>query len=118
MWAVEMGKRERERVKTLDAVARGGERRPKHALDEIAQERGITPLPDGKGRFHEDVAARLEAEKISELAGNFAPVQLTTVSRAPTIQHVSERVALICSQHDLKMPTANVAKLMLMACEV
>ncbi|KAL5492240.1 hypothetical protein ACEPAI_3687 [Sanghuangporus weigelae] len=117
MWAVGMGKRERERVKALEAMARTGERRPKHTQDEIAQERGIQHLLDSKGRSCEDVGALLKAEKISEQPGTYTPVHLTSVTRAPTLQHVSERVALICAQHDLKMPTTTVAKLMLTACE-
>lgn len=46
-----MGKRERERVKALEAIGRASNRWPKNALDEITQERGVQLVPEGKGKL-------------------------------------------------------------------
>ncbi|EJD07386.1 uncharacterized protein FOMMEDRAFT_164367 [Fomitiporia mediterranea MF3/22] len=100
MWAVGMGRRERERVKALDTGARAGVKRPRHELDEIVQERGVQLLPEGK-----------------DPPGTYSPVNLASVTRAPTLSHISERVALISAQHNLNPPTKTVASLMLTACE-
>lgn len=52
MWTVGMGRRERDRVKALEASARGTEKRPMPALDEIAQERGVQLVSEGKGETY------------------------------------------------------------------
>lgn len=49
-WTIGLGKRERERVKQLEMIARGKvERKPRKEVDEIARERGVLLLPEGRG---------------------------------------------------------------------
>lgn len=55
-WAVGMGRKERERVQSLATVNDGTEstdgserRRPRKELDEIARERGVMLVPEGRG---------------------------------------------------------------------
>ena len=101
-WTVGMGKRERERVKALKEVARLKERLPRPEVDEIAAERGVRLLPEGE-----------------DAPGTYLPVHLGSVSRASTLQSITERVALISTQNNLKHPPSKtVASLMLTACEV
>ena len=57
MWTVGAGKKERERVKALEAASRAGVPVNRRMLDEIAQERGVRLLPEGKGKYyHNDLA--------------------------------------------------------------
>jgi len=49
--------------------------------------------------------------------GGRPPVPLHSATRAPTIQHIIERINLICAQHNLNFPTRSVASLMNLACE-
>lgn len=101
-WTIGMGKRERERVKALNEAAGALERRPRPEADEIAAERGVRLIPEGE-----------------DLPGTYLPVHLGSVTRASTLQHISERVALISTQNNLKNPPSKtVASLMLTACEV
>jgi hypothetical protein len=50
--------------------------------------------------------------------GTYLPVQLASVTRAPNLQHIAERVALASAQHELSPPQKVVAALVLQACEV
>ncbi|KAI5124209.1 hypothetical protein M0805_005059 [Coniferiporia weirii] len=100
MWVVGMGRKERERAKALEATARGAERHTGPEVDEIARERGVRLLPEGR-----------------DPPGTYLPVHLASLTRAPTLQHISERVALISAQHSLAPPTKTVASLMMVACE-
>ncbi|KAF9054349.1 transcriptional regulator of RNA polII, SAGA, subunit-domain-containing protein [Panaeolus papilionaceus] len=99
-WGLSMGKRERERVKNLQSVPPSAELRPRKDIDEIACERGVELKGEREGT-----------------AGSRLPVHLHSSTRAPTLQHVAERVNLICSQHDYAPPARNVASLMSLACE-
>ncbi|KAH8116260.1 transcriptional regulator of RNA polII, SAGA, subunit-domain-containing protein [Phellopilus nigrolimitatus] len=101
-WTVGMGRRERERVKAFEAASAVGSRHGrKSVVDEIARERGVELVPEG-----------------NDSPGTYLPVHLASVTRAPTLQHISERVALISAQHNLGPPTKTVASLMVTACEM
>lgn len=45
-------------------------------------------------------------------------MQLASVTRAPTLQHIVDRVNLISAQHNLNQPNRNVAQLLMLAFEV
>jgi len=50
--------------------------------------------------------------------GSFPSVQLASITRAPTAQHISERIALISAQHNLAPPqTKAVTSLLMLAYE-
>lgn len=101
-WALSMGKRERDRVKVLqDAPPPLDPPRPRKEIDEIANERGIELL----------------AER-GETPGSRLPIHLHSSTRAPTLQHVAERMNLICAQNNLQPPARSVPSLMTLACEV
>lgn len=53
-----------------------------------------------------------------EPPGSRLPLQLASVSRAPTLQHISDRINLISAQHNLGAPSKQVASLMMLAFEV
>ena len=40
------------------------------------------------------------------------------MTHAPTIQHIADRINLICAQHNLGAPSKAVSSLMNLACEV
>jgi hypothetical protein len=44
-------------------------------------------------------------------------VQLHSTTHAPTLQHISDRINLICTQHNLALPSRSVASLLSLACE-
>ena len=50
-WAVNIGKKERERVKAFETASSSVERRLRKEVDEIARERGVVLLPEGRGEF-------------------------------------------------------------------
>ncbi|KAF9485659.1 hypothetical protein BDN70DRAFT_536993 [Pholiota conissans] len=100
-WALSMGKRERERLKNLeDAPAPFDPPRPRKETDEIANERGIELLPER-----------------GETPGSRLPIHLHSSTRAPTLQHVADRINLICAQNNLPPPGRSVPALMTLACE-
>ncbi|GJE90977.1 transcriptional regulator of RNA polII, SAGA, subunit-domain-containing protein [Phanerochaete sordida] len=99
-WTIGMGKRERDRLRNLDAVALSSERRPRKDLDEVAADRGVVLLPER-----------------GEPAGARPPLHLASVTRAPTLQHIVERINLISAQHNLGQPPRAVASLMMYAFE-
>ena len=49
--------------------------------------------------------------------GGRPPIQLHSATRAPTVQHIADRINLTCAQHNLSMPSRSVAALMSLACE-
>ncbi|KZT43096.1 hypothetical protein SISSUDRAFT_978692 [Sistotremastrum suecicum HHB10207 ss-3] len=100
-WAKSLGKQERARIKELEGV-RGvkPEIRPMLSRDEIARERGVRLLPEGK-----------------DAPGTHLPLHLAQNTRAPTLQHISERLALISAQNNLSAPPKQVSALMLLAYE-
>ncbi|KAH7929091.1 hypothetical protein BV22DRAFT_1081711 [Leucogyrophana mollusca] len=96
-WTVAVGKRERDRIRNLPSAA--PERpRPRKDTDEIAQERGVILL----------------AER-GDPPGSRLPLHLASVSRAPTLQHISDRINLISAQHNLAAPSRVVSQLMVLA---
>ncbi|KII87194.1 hypothetical protein PLICRDRAFT_112502 [Plicaturopsis crispa FD-325 SS-3] len=100
-WAVAVGRRERERIRALASAPPGMEhQRPRPDTDEIARERGVMLLPER-----------------GDPPGSRLPLHLASVSRAPTLQQISERINLISAQHNLGAPPKNVASLMMLAFE-
>ncbi|KAJ7349097.1 transcriptional regulator of RNA polII, SAGA, subunit-domain-containing protein [Mycena albidolilacea] len=96
-WALSVGKRERERLKSfqpspLDARPLLG--------DEISAERGVTLLPER-----------------GNAPGSHMPVHLAATAGAPTVQHIADRMNLICAQNNLAAPNRSVPSLMNLACE-
>ncbi|KDR65728.1 hypothetical protein GALMADRAFT_81536 [Galerina marginata CBS 339.88] len=101
-WTLSMGKRERERLKTLQAAPAPVEPpRPRMETDEIVCERGVELLPER-----------------SDPPGSRLPIHLHASTRAPTLQHVADRINLICAQNNLSAPSRTVPALMTLACEV
>ncbi|PPQ88711.1 hypothetical protein CVT25_009475 [Psilocybe cyanescens] len=101
-WALSVGKRERERIKTLqNAPPSIDPPRPRRELDEIASERGVELLPER-----------------NEPPGTRVAIHLHASTRAPTLQHVVDRMKLICAQNNLNDPSRTVSSLMTLACEV
>ncbi|KAL7280759.1 hypothetical protein ACG7TL_005703 [Trametes sanguinea] len=100
-WAVGLGRRERERIRALEAVALNEHVAPKPYTDEIAAERGVVLLEERGGP-----------------PGSRPPLHLASMTRAPTLQHISERINLISAQHNLGAAPKEVASLMMLAFEV
>jgi hypothetical protein len=99
-WTVSLGRTERERIRRLTAVQPPSEPK-KEPMDEIQKEK-----PWYLPKEREDPP------------GTRLTVSLATTSRAPTIQHIAERVNLIAAQHNLGTPNRNVSTLVHLACEV
>ncbi|KAI0352365.1 hypothetical protein OH77DRAFT_1409403 [Trametes cingulata] len=99
-WTVGLGRRERERIRALEAVALTEPLVPKPYTDEIAAERGVVLLRER-----------------GESPGSRLPLHLASVTRGPTLQHISDRINLISAQHDLGAPSREVASLMMLAFE-
>ncbi|OSD05537.1 hypothetical protein PYCCODRAFT_1457469 [Trametes coccinea BRFM310] len=99
-WAVGLGRRERERIRALEAVALNEHVAPKPYTDEIAAERGVVLLEERGGP-----------------PGSRPPLHLASMTRAPTLQHISERINLISAQHNLGAAPKEVASLMMLAFE-
>ena len=55
---------------------------------------------------------------VSDPAGSRLPVHLHSSTRAPTLQHIADRMNLICAQNSLSAPLRSVPALMALACEV
>lgn len=98
-WALSMGKRERERLNTLPAATIPPVTSKKDT-DEIASERGVAYLPER-----------------GDPPGSRLPIHLHSSTRAPTLQHVADRMNLICAQNGLTAPSRAVPSLMTLACE-
>ncbi|KAG5643103.1 hypothetical protein DXG03_001567 [Asterophora parasitica] len=96
-WTLGVGKRERERLRTLETTEASAAHLP---TDEIASERGVVLLPER-----------------GEAPGSRLPVHLFSISRAPTLNHIAERMNLISAQNNLGTPARNVSSLMNLACE-
>ncbi|TFK44585.1 transcriptional regulator of RNA polII, SAGA, subunit-domain-containing protein [Crucibulum laeve] len=100
-WTLSMGKRERERLHALQNVPPPIDPpRPRKDVDEISRERGVVLL-------HER----------GDPPGSRLPVNLHSITRAPTIQHIADRMNLICAQNNLNAPARAVPALMSLACE-
>jgi len=96
-WTLSMGSRERDRINALRTVPATNST---NLTDEITSERGVVLL-------HER----------GDPPGSRLPVHLHTSTRAPTLQHVADRINLICAQHGLSAPSRTVPSLMTLACE-
>ncbi|KDQ61563.1 hypothetical protein JAAARDRAFT_150350 [Jaapia argillacea MUCL 33604] len=99
-WALGVGRRERDRVRGLETLALSSENKPRKERDEIARERGVILLPER-----------------GDPAGSRLPLHLASVTRAPTLQHISDRINLISAQHNLGAPSRAVSQLMMLAFE-
>ncbi|CAA7267403.1 unnamed protein product [Cyclocybe aegerita] len=101
-WTLSMGRRERERLKVMPTVPPPTDPPPppRKALDEIASERGVELLPER-----------------GSTPGTRLPIHLHASTRAPTLQHVADRMNLICAQNNLSAPSRAVPALMMLACE-
>ncbi|KAH8104135.1 transcriptional regulator of RNA polII, SAGA, subunit-domain-containing protein [Cristinia sonorae] len=99
-WTVGLGRRERERVRGMEAMALSTERRPRKERDEISAERGVQLLSER-----------------GEPPGSRMPLHLASTTRAPTLQHISDRINLISAQHNLGAPSRAVSSLMMLAFE-
>ncbi|KAF5361764.1 hypothetical protein D9756_002516 [Leucocoprinus leucothites] len=99
-WALAIGRKERERVRNLNATVPQQEivSRPRKECDEIARERGVILLPER-----------------GDPPGSRLAVNLHSVTRAPTIQHIADRMNLICAQNNLGAPGQKVPELMNLA---
>ncbi|KAF7359251.1 hypothetical protein MSAN_01267400 [Mycena sanguinolenta] len=96
-WALSVGKRERERLKSFQPTPLDA--RPLLS-DEISSERGVTLLPER-----------------GNPPGSHMPVHLAATAGAPTVQHIADRMNLICAQNNLAAPSRAVPSLMNLACE-
>ncbi|KAF9078068.1 hypothetical protein BDP27DRAFT_1310714, partial [Rhodocollybia butyracea] len=99
-WALSLGKVERERIRVLPSIPLPTEPR-KDLTQEIQRERALY-LPKER----------------EDPPGTRLGVSLASMSHAPTIQHIIERVNLVCAQHNLQTPQRNVSTLIHLACEV
>lgn len=119
-WTVGLGRRERERVKGLETVALSTERKPRKDRDEIAAERGVQSLQERGGRvfLYCSIPSVLTERTCTEPPGSRLPLHLASMTRAPTLQHISDRINLISAQHNLGAPHRLVSSLMMLAFEV
>lgn len=120
-WTVSLGRRERDRVRNLPSQSSALERpRPRKDTDEIARDRGVVLLPERGGEFSAAfVFPPFQlAPCMLDPPGSRLPLHLASISRAPTLQHISDRVNLISAQHNLGAPSRSVASLMMLAFEV
>ncbi|KAH7890734.1 transcriptional regulator of RNA polII, SAGA, subunit-domain-containing protein [Phlebopus sp. FC_14] len=98
-WTVSLGRRERDRIRNLQFSALEHQR-PRKDTDEIACDRGVVLLPER-----------------GDPPGSRLPLHLASISRAPTLQHMSDRINLISAQHNLAAPSRAVSSLMMLAFE-
>ena len=118
-WAIGLGRRERDRIRNLKPVALGTKRSPRPEVDEIANERGVRLLTERGGAcvfviYHRRVCVSSPAEH----SGSRPAIQLASSARGFILQHITDRLNLICAQHNLGLPSKNVATLMSLAFEV
>ncbi|KAH9935941.1 transcriptional regulator of RNA polII, SAGA, subunit-domain-containing protein [Epithele typhae] len=99
-WSVGLGRRERDRIRALEAMALNEPPQAKSYVDEIAAERGVELLKER-----------------GESPGSRLPLNLASMTRGPTLQHISERLNLISAQHNLGTPSKEVASLLMLAFE-
>lgn len=123
-WTVSLGRRERDRIRSLPLQSSALEHpRPRKDTDEIARDRGVVLLLERGGRC--SMQCNLRVPFLSQLPPNIVdppgsrlPLHLASISRAPTLQHISDRINLISAQHNLSAPSRTVASLMMLAFEV
>jgi hypothetical protein len=121
-WALTMGRKERGRLKTLQNLPPVVDPpRPTKDLDEIACERGVELLSERGGLFFLSASLHFDLQTDAQKQdppGSRLPVHLHLSTRAPTLQHVADRMNLICAQSGLGAPSRTVPQLMTLACEV
>lgn len=119
-WTVSLGRRERDRVRNLPSQSSPLERaRPRKDMDEIARDRGVVLLPERGGEFAAICLSHVPiSSRMVDPPGSRLPLHLASISRAPTLQHISDRINLISAQHHLGAPSRTVASLMMVAFEV
>ena len=117
-WTVGLGRRERERVRGMETMALSTERRPRPERDEIDAERGVQLLAERGGSLSVILCKGPVADGVSEPPGSRLPLHLASTTRAPTLQHISDRINLISAQHNLGAPSRMVSSLMMLAFEV
>lgn len=100
-WALAVGKRERERIQNLHLVPLQMDPPRRRDTDEIARERGVIVLSER-----------------GDPPGSRLPIHLHSTTHAPTIQHIADRINLICAQNGLNAPNRTVPTLLNLACEV
>lgn len=54
----------------------------------------------------------------TEPPGSRLPLQLASIARGFTLQHISDRMNLVCAQHNLGAPSKVVSQLMMLGFEV
>ncbi|KAF9790688.1 transcriptional regulator of RNA polII, SAGA, subunit-domain-containing protein [Thelephora terrestris] len=99
-WTLSIGRRERERVKAYEDGVPSIPRPLRGFQDEIAQERGVVLISER-----------------NEPPGTRPHLHFASVTRAPTLQHVWDRMNLISAQHNLSPPSKQAASLMMLAFE-
>lgn len=117
-WAVGIGRRERDRIRNLKPVPLTSKRVPRPEVDEIANERGVKLLTERGGECFVNTPQTWSLISSTELAGSRPAIQLASSARGFILQHTTDRLNLICAQHNLNSPSRNVATLMSHACEV
>ena len=117
-WAVGIGRRERDRIRNLKPVPLTSKRVPRPEVDEIANERGVKLLTERGGECFVNTPQTWTLIPSAELAGSRPAIQLASSARGFILQHTTDRLNLICAQHNLNSPSKNVATLMSHACEV
>ena len=121
-WTLSMGRRERERLKSLHVTcAPAAEHlRLRTNTDEISSERGVELLNERGGMpfIYLSSVDPVAIMSFADPAGSRLPVHLHSSTRAPTFQHIADRMNLICAQNSLSAPLRSVPALMALACEV
>ena len=87
-------------------------------MDEIANERGVRLLSERGGECFVDSRQKWALIPGAELPGSRPAIQLASSARGFILQHITDRLNLICAQHNLNSPSKNVASLMSLAFEV
>lgn len=117
-WALSIGHKERDRVRNINsAVSQQDAARPRKERDEIARERGVVCLSE-RGGVSPVLNQSTPAKSTIDPPGSKLAVNLHSATRAPTIQHIADRMNLICAQNNLGAPGQKVPELMNLAYQV
>ena len=117
-WTLSIGRRERERVKTYEDGTPSIPRPLRGFQDEISQEQGVMLVPEKTGETWPCVLTGRTLNSWTEPPGTRSPLHLASVTRAPTLQHVWDRMNLISAQNNLSAPSKQAASLLMLAFEV
>jgi len=117
-WTLSIGRKERDRVRNLkSAVSQQDAARPRKERDEIARERGVICLSE-RGGVSSVLNQSTPAKSTIDPPGSKLSVNLHSATRAPTVQHIADRMNLICAQNNLGAPGQKVPELMNLAYQV